>query len=189
MTDKYFFDTDCLSAFLWVRNENILTKLYGGKIILPEPVYTELSHPRIPHLKRATDTLKKNGEVYVQSIEMGTEEYDIYLELTTNPQNGFKIIGKGEAAAIALTKVKGGIIASNNMRDIVPYVDKYNLTHITTGDILKEALDKNYITEEEGNDIWDSMLRKNRKLPSKTFTAFLDNHKVIKSDEIDIDIE
>ena len=111
------------------------------------------------------------------------------MELTTNPQNGFKIIGKGEAAAIALTKVKGGIIASNNMRDIVPYVDKYNLTHITTGDILKEALDKNYITEEEGNDIWDNMLRKNRKLPSKTFTAFLDNHKVIKSDEIDIDIE
>ena len=57
MTDKYFFDTDCLSAFLWVRNENILIKLYGGKIVLPEQVYSELSHPRIPHLKTMTDNL------------------------------------------------------------------------------------------------------------------------------------
>lgn len=35
MTDKIFFDTDCLSAFLWIKNENILVKLYGGKIVLP----------------------------------------------------------------------------------------------------------------------------------------------------------
>jgi len=47
---------------------------------------------------------------------------------------------------------------------------------------LKEALEKNYITEEEGNVIWENMLKKNRKLPSETFTSFLDNHKVIKLD-------
>ena len=34
MTDKLFFDTDCISAFLWVKEENILFKLYPGKIIL-----------------------------------------------------------------------------------------------------------------------------------------------------------
>ena len=26
MTEKYFFDTDCLSAFLWIRKESILRK-------------------------------------------------------------------------------------------------------------------------------------------------------------------
>lgn len=68
MIDKYFFDTDCLSAFLWARNENLLIKLYGGKIILPEQVYSELSHPRIPHLKMMTDTLKNNGDTSVENI-------------------------------------------------------------------------------------------------------------------------
>lgn len=142
MTDKYFFDTDCLSAFLWVRNENLLIKLYGGKIILPEQVYSELSHPRIPHLKTLTDNLKSSGDISVANIEMETEEYKIYRKLTTNPDRGFKVIGKGEAAAIALAKTKGGILASNNMRDIKQYVDEYKLEHITTGDILIEALNK-----------------------------------------------
>jgi hypothetical protein len=79
---KYFFDTDCLSAFLRVRNENLLIKLYGGKIILLEQVYSELSHPRIPHLKTITDNLKNNGDISIENIEMGTEEYKIYSKLT-----------------------------------------------------------------------------------------------------------
>lgn len=174
MTDKYFFDTDCLSAFLWVDNENLLTKLYSGKIILPEQVYIELSHPRIPHLKRKTDTLKNNGDILIQGIEVDTEEYELYYKLTRNPDKGFKIIGKGEAAAIALAKFRGGILASNNMKDIVEYVDEYGLEHITTGDILKDALDKGYITEDIGNNIWSNMILKNRKLPTETFSEFLE---------------
>lgn len=173
MTDKYFFDTDCLSAFLWVKNENLLIKLYGGKIILPEQVYSELSHPRIPHLKRITDKLKSNGDILVEDIDMDTEEYKIYKKLTTSPDKGFKIIGKGEAAAIALAKIKDGILASNNMRDIMQYVEEYKLEHITTGDILVEALKKQYITEDEGNAIWANMIDKNRKLPNSTFSEFL----------------
>ena len=58
MIERIFFDTDCLSAFLWVKNENLLVKLYGGKIVLPEQVYRELSHPRTPQLKQRTDALK-----------------------------------------------------------------------------------------------------------------------------------
>ena len=177
MTEKYFFDTDCLSAFLWVRRENLLIKLYGGKIILPEQVYSELSHPRIPHLKTMTDTLKSNGDISIESIDINTEEYRIYCKLTTNPDRGFKVIGKGEAAAIALTKVRGGVLASNNMRDIQQYIEEYGLEHITTGDILLEALNRQYITEVEGNGIWTNMIAKNRKLPNKTFTDFLESKK------------
>lgn len=177
MTDKYFFDTDCLSAFLWVKNENLLIKLYGGKIILPEQVYSELSHPRIPHLKMMTDNLKNNGDISIENIEFDTEEYRIYYKLTRNPDKGFKVIGKGEAAAIALAKTKGGILASNNMRDIQQYVEEYGLEHITTGDILVEALDKKYITEDEGNKIWANMIAKNRKLPNNTFTEFLNGKR------------
>lgn len=44
MTDDLFFDTDCLSAFFWINDTNILHELYGGRIVLPEPVYQELSN-------------------------------------------------------------------------------------------------------------------------------------------------
>ena len=34
----YFFDSDCLSAFLWFDGGYILRKLYVRRIILPKPV-------------------------------------------------------------------------------------------------------------------------------------------------------
>ena len=57
MTDDLFFDTDCLSAFFWINDTNILHELYGGRIVLPEPVYQELSNPCIPHIGQRTDLL------------------------------------------------------------------------------------------------------------------------------------
>ena len=57
MTDDLFFDTDCLAAFLWINDTNILHELYGGRLVLPEPVYQELSNPCIPHIGQRTDLL------------------------------------------------------------------------------------------------------------------------------------
>ena len=65
--------------------------------------------------------------------------------------------------------------ASNNYRDIAPYVEEYGLQHIDTGQILVEALDKGLINEEEGNKIWREMLAKKRKLPANTFSEYLLN--------------
>lgn len=44
MTKQLFFDTDCLSSFLWVHREDILLRLYPGKIVLPQQVFNELSN-------------------------------------------------------------------------------------------------------------------------------------------------
>ena len=65
MTDALFFDTDCLSAFLWINDTNILQTLYGGRIILPEPVYQELSNPSIPHIKRRADSFINSHAVSI----------------------------------------------------------------------------------------------------------------------------
>lgn len=174
MTEKLFFDTDCISAFLWVKEENILFKLYQGKIILPKPVFNELNNPSIPHIKRKVNELCLNGDVSTKEILLDTEEYKLYYELAISSPKGEKIIGKGEAAAIALTKTYNGIIASNNLKDIFKYIDKYNLEHITSGDILVEALNKGYIDEPKGNQIWKNMIAKRRMLPTDTFTDYLD---------------
>ena len=173
MTDKLFFDTDCISAFLWVKEENILFKLYPGKIILPKLVFNELNNPSIPHIKRKVNELCSNGDVATKEILVNTEEYKLYCELAISPPKGEKIIGKGEAAAIALAKIYNGVIASNNLKDISKYIDKYKLEYITSGDILVDALSKGYIDEVKGNEIWKNMIGKRRMLPTDTFTDYL----------------
>lgn len=46
-TKSVFFDTDCLSAFLWVKEESLVVKLYPGRVVLPRKVFRELSNPSI----------------------------------------------------------------------------------------------------------------------------------------------
>ena len=81
--------------------------------------------------------------------------------------------GNGEAAAISLAKQYDGIVASNNLRDIQGYITEFGLRHMTTGDILTDAFQRGFITEDEGNDIWAQMLAKRRKLGAKSFTDYL----------------
>ncbi|VND73541.1 Uncharacterised protein [Streptococcus pneumoniae] len=78
------------------------------------------------------------GSAEIVSIDIGTEEYALYRDLTRNHDSN-KIIGKGEAASIFLAKKHNGILGSNNLRDVKPYVEEFSLEHMTTGDILVEA--------------------------------------------------
>lgn len=171
MTDAYFFDTDCLSAFLWVRGESILSRLYPRRIILPAQVYDELK--KVPHLLVRADEMKEKGNLIIKSMEVRSAEYRDYLRMTTRPEAGMRIVGRGEAAGIAMAKGRGGILASNNLRDISPYVEKYGLSHITTGDILIEAMRAGIISEVDANTIWSDMIRKRRMLPSPTFSDYV----------------
>lgn len=77
MTNELFFDTDCLSAFLWINDTNLLEQLYGGKIIIPGPVYQELSNPSIPHIKRRADTLLNKDVASVKQIDTDKAEYNL----------------------------------------------------------------------------------------------------------------
>ena len=172
MTKEVFFDTDCLSAFLWIEDTNILHELYGGRIILPEPVYEELSNPCIPHIKQRADMMINNHDASVQMILTGTEEYKLYSDLI-RVEKGKKSIGRGEAGGIALAKTYNGILASNNYKDIAPYIEKYNLKHTDTGQILHKALQEGLITETDGNIIWSKMLSKKRRVPANSFSEYL----------------
>lgn len=176
MTNSIFFDTDCICAFLWVKNECLLEKMYSGRIVIPKQVYDEIDNPRIPQLKTRIDQLIHKGTAIVMAIDIGSEEYAIYRSLTTLSNNN-KVIGRGEAASISLAKKYNGILVSNNLRDVAKYVKEYSLKHVTTGDILVEALERGFISEKEGNLIWKEMLRKKRKIGAKSFTEYLHNKK------------
>ena len=178
MTEPLFFDTDCLSAFLWINNQSLLAQLYPGRVIIPAQVYAELSIPSVPHLKQRIDVMISNGDARIETIQADTEEYRLYRKLVSKPDPGHVIIGSGEAAAIALAKEQGGILASNNLRDISVYVSEFNLQHMTTGDILKEALDRGLITETTGNQLWQNMLQKRRRLGYSSFSDYLKTKRI-----------
>ena len=177
MTNSLFFDTDCICAFLWINEESLLEKMYSGKIVIPKEVYNEIDRPTIPHLKARIDQLIANGSAIVMSMDINSEEYSLYRELTTF--SGNKLIGSGEAASISLAKKHNGVLGSNNLRDVGYYVNKYSLKHVTTGDILVEAFQKGLITEQEGNTIWANMLKKKRKIGANSFTEFFQKEKTL----------
>lgn len=177
MTDKLFFDADCLSAFLWVNEENILFKLYPGRIVLPKQVYNELSHPRIPHFKRKINQFSQRGVLSIKEILLDTEEYYLYYELAISHSKGETVIGNGEAAAIALAKTYNGILASSNFKDVAKYAKKYKLEHVGTGDILVAAFNAGHIDEASGNHIWHNMIARRRMLPTSSFTSYLKSIK------------
>lgn len=174
MTDSLFFDSDCISAFLWVDKQNILAELYPNRIIIPKASYDELSYPGIKHLKQRIDLLIQSKHASIKTIEVGTDEYNMYYNLMYNPDGNHKTIGSGEAASIVLAKSNNGILASNNLRDISAYIKEFELKHLTTGDILIEALEAGVITEDIGNSIWKTMLSKKRKLGANSFTEYKD---------------
>ena len=173
LTEALFFDTDCLSAFLWVGNESILPQLYPGEIVIPKPVYTELNRPSISHLKARVDALVAADLVTIQEIAVGSDEYETYYQLTEEPTRGHKAIGSGEAASLALAKHYGGIVASNNLRDISTYITEFALKHTTTADILVDAYERGFITESQGNTIWSNMLSKRRRIGGVSFSDYL----------------
>ena len=100
MTEQLFLDTDCLSTFLVVQRENLVLQLYAGRIAIPQQVYDELRKVRF--MKDKVDALIKTNRVVVYKIAAETESGTLYLKLTEHPDQGYKIIGSGEAAAIVL---------------------------------------------------------------------------------------
>jgi predicted nucleic acid-binding protein len=161
-----------------VGEEGLLHKLYPGRLVLPSPVYTELSYdnPKIRVLRDRLDVMIHAKQFILKDIMIGTIEHELYYQLTVLPENNHTIIGRGEAAAIALAKTNGGIVASNNLSDVLAYTQEYKLSHITTGMILFEALHRQHITESEGNAMWVSMLKKRRKLGAATFFQYISQY-------------
>jgi hypothetical protein len=81
MTNSLYFDCDCISAFLWVNEQNLLTTLYHGRIVISKPTYDELSYPTTPHLKYRIDQLIRNKQVSLSFIDIDS---DTYIRLRTS---------------------------------------------------------------------------------------------------------
>ena len=174
--DKIYFDTDCLSSFLWTDSMHILISLYGNRVVVPTRVEQELKN--VEYLHEKLRALINRGLVKTETFAIGTDEFKIYGLLRTG-DNQHPRIDDGEAAVIALAKCNDATMASNNLRDIKYYIDYYKLNNITTADILFEAWQNNVIIKAEAEELWQRMRRKKRKFPYDTFEEW-----VIKTKEI-----
>jgi predicted nucleic acid-binding protein len=164
------FDTDCISCFLWIKKLDIINTLFPNEIIIPQTVYDELNKIESPQYRFLfndlyTQILKKNFKL--KNIMISDQEFNEYRKLISmkNP----KRIGRGEAAAIVIARALNGTLASNNLRDILPYVGKNKLPYICTEDILYLSYEKSHISIKEGSQIWDDMKRIGRILPNYDF--------------------
>ncbi|MBR5504091.1 MAG: nucleic acid-binding protein [Methanobrevibacter sp.] len=174
------YDTDCLSCFVTINYTEILEELFE-KIYIPIEVYDEFNNQKTIKLKNRIDRLIEKGFVEILDTCTDSEDYELFLQLYSDFYND-KPIGKGESAVIVMAKKYNGIVASNNTKDIIPYIKKYGLERITTGDILIMAFKKGLINEKEGNSIWFKMLAYGRWLNAETFSDYLnlneDNLKI-----------
>ena len=118
MTEQMFFDTDCFSSFLWVGREDIILFRYKGRVIVPQFVYDELCRPVVNHLRIKVDNMIAAKLIQKMDIVLGSDASRLFRELTRSPLNGRAVIGKGEASALVLAKEHGGIVASNNLKDV-----------------------------------------------------------------------
>lgn len=169
---KIYFDTDCMSSFLWTSETNLLVQLYSGRMYLPKEVEKELAYPRLPPFfsSNIANLIGNKDLQVISAFDINSEEYSFFFQLT---QNGAKSIGAGEAAALVLARYNDGVIASNNFKDVSSYVREFNLEHLTTGRILKEAHNKGLKSMFDCENIWKILISRRRKLPTKTFAEFL----------------
>lgn len=174
---KIFVDTDFISSFLRVEEFPILKRMYPDYLIVVPHFVKEEIMVRMKFLKHLQNRflieLGNRDLIENPPLLMGSEEAELYIRLNTIGDSGLRVIGKGEAEAIALTKVRGGILASNNLKDVSCYVALYNLEHITTADVLLRAYKEYYLDKDRVNQIWSDMIALKRKLPFETFDEYL----------------
>ena len=171
---KTIYDSDCLDCFLIVKRTDILEKLFS-KIIIPQNVHDEISHPKTPsNIVTEFNNLKNKKFVVVEEICLHTMPYNHYKAMIDGYW-GDGSIGKGEASAIALAIDKEGIVASNNLKDVKKIVEDNDIPLITAPIILTKALLETILSWDECCNIWYIWINTNHHLPNKTFADYFDN--------------
>ncbi len=79
LAKQIYFDTDCLSTFLLAEKEEIIEKLFKGRIIIPKQVYAELDKPAIRRiLKTELDNFIENSNAVIYDVEINSDEERLY---------------------------------------------------------------------------------------------------------------
>lgn len=168
MSKKIVWDSDGLSAFLWVNKLEVLLNSQADKEhIILEPVLEELK--KVDHLFQRLQA--SIARFTIADVDLSnSEEVDYFVELQ-------KRMGIGESACISYAKFHDcEYVGSNNLSDVLQLCCAESINLKTTGMVLVEAVRTSNITEKEADDMWSRMLSKRRLLPTANFVDYRDNH-------------
>ena len=180
--EKIYFDTDSLSCFLRIDKESVVACCFEEYAFIPMPVLEELSNPEFNKkkpIKAQIDVLLKLGQAIPKRL-MDENTLNLYVEIkdtiSFDKKGKKKIMGKGESSVIAYAVNDQRTISSNNLKDVSFYVQKYNLKNYKTGDILRFAYNKGYISLAEANTIWKEILSVGQRIGYASFDEFLEKN-------------
>lgn len=63
-----------------------MAQLYSGRVIRLAQVYDKLK--KVPHLLTGIDAMRRNGDLMINGMEVGSVEYHDYLRMITAPDPG-----------------------------------------------------------------------------------------------------
>lgn len=173
MSKNIYFDSDFTSAFLQVSSLNIPLMILDGSIIIPQQVYNELKKAKKENFIEQIDRAVKAKQAIIQDLEVFSDIGQLYFKFHENGDGDLLAVGSGEAAAMALAISNHGILASNNLKDVMPYVKKYKIEHITTGIVMHNAVENGYITKEYASELWGKMIANGCKLGAQTYEEYV----------------
>lgn len=143
----------------------------GQTILLLKDIYPQYEKWVLPAVKgeirfgKAVSDLTfaiSNG--VIKEIAFPEVGSNVYLEYALLKRDNPKI-GEGEAQCLAFVRHNAHVLASANLRDIHAYCEKYELTYVTTLDLLSEAMRSGVMSEEACDTFIESVLKQNSKLP------------------------
>lgn len=143
------------------------------KIVIPEQVYNEVMFENTPSYIKENFLKLREGFVEIYEFELGSPQFSAYRNIKKGywSVNG-AVCGDGEASAMALAHVNGGVVASNNLSDVVEYISRLNFELITSSMILSKAFEKGIVSKDEADSLWDAMLKDGQYLPCGSFKKY-----------------
>lgn len=171
------FDTDCISSFLWVRSIDLVVQTMADcALLVPSQVIAELGElMRFPDYRFVPQLMHDHihrGHFQMMDTLAADAVADEYFRLTQASRKP-RPLGPGEAAVLSYVRFQGGTVASNNLRDVRAYCERYYMGLITTADIMCHAVAQGMMTVAEGEYLWEGMKARRRRLPDGDFADAL----------------
>lgn len=161
---KILIDSDVTIHFIEGDSLDNIPQIYPGRIVYVDKVLEELYS--FPQYKIQVFNFVQRHQF--EKIELGSN-YEYFLEYADLIQ----MVGKGEAACMAIAKIDKKYIASSNLRDITEYCNKHKIKKITTMDFLWEAINKKVMSIEDCDEFITKVKNAGGKLPVDTIEEYV----------------
>ncbi|OFX16717.1 MAG: hypothetical protein A2033_12900 [Bacteroidetes bacterium GWA2_31_9] len=163
---KILLDADVVIHFVKGGQISLLPTIFEEEKVILDKVLEELQQHK--ELKQYYENLVSFGLIKEISFSKDIKVLQEYSKLR-------KKFGKGESACMAYCKFNNNVLASSNLKDIKDYCIENNIEYITTMDFLKEAYEKNLLTETECDFFIYNVKSKGSKLPCDSISEYIES--------------